>query len=72
MTEMPTLFVERLPEGCRRAVQLSVSGAKSRVQWARRMLAAMLRECCHLELEGRGGLIGYEPKRDPVRCRDCG
>lgn len=79
-------FVERLPEGYRRAVELSafealtqkeaaerlglsVSGVKSRVQRARKMLAAMLRECCHLELDGRGGLVGYEPKR-PGCCRD--
>lgn len=81
------LFVERLPDGYRRAVELSafegltqretagrlgltLSGAKSRVQRARKMLAAMLRECCRLEFDGRGGLVGYEPGQDPGCCRD--
>lgn len=41
---------------------LSVSGAKSRVQRARRMLQTMLLECCRLEFDGRGGVAGYEPK----------
>lgn len=40
---------------------LSVPGAKSRVQRARRMLARMLRECCELEFDARGALSGYQP-----------
>lgn len=43
---------------------LSTSGAKSRVQRARRMLAARLRECCDLEFDGRGALASYTPRRD--------
>lgn len=40
---------------------LSVPGAKSRVQRARKMLAGMLRECCDLEFDSRGALSGYQP-----------
>ena len=47
---------------------LSVSGAKSRVQRARRMLGTMLVECCRLEFDGRGSLTGYEPKKG---CGEC-
>ena len=52
---------------------LSVSGAKSRVQRARRMLAALYEECCHLEFDARGKVIAYTP-RDPCCRRDrmCG
>lgn len=44
-------------------LELSVSGVKSRVRRARGMLATMLRECCDLELDGRGALVGHEPRR---------
>lgn len=41
---------------------LSVSGAKSRVQRARRMLEAKLLDCCRLEFDNRGGIIDYESR----------
>jgi RNA polymerase sigma-70 factor (ECF subfamily) len=41
---------------------LSLSGAKSRVQRARRILAALYRECCDLEFDARGALVGYTPR----------
>jgi RNA polymerase sigma-70 factor (ECF subfamily) len=47
---------------------LSVSGAKSRVQRARKQLEAMLLECCSLEFDRRGGVADYEPKGD---CKAC-
>jgi RNA polymerase sigma-70 factor, ECF subfamily len=53
---------------------LSFSGTKSRIQRARGMLAAMLRECCDLEFDARGALIGYEPRQSGqgTDCRgDC-
>ena|SRR5579862_2695309 len=40
---------------------LSLSGAKSRVQRAREKLKQMLLECCHFELDRRGGVINYQP-----------
>ena len=47
------------------------SGAKSRVQRARDLLRDRLLECCHFELDQRGGIISYEERccccaRDPA------
>ena len=39
---------------------LSLSGAKSRVQRARRMLADSLQACCRIELDNRGGIADYQ------------
>lgn len=38
---------------------LSLSGAKSRVQRARRMLQDRLLECCRVELDSSGGIVDY-------------
>lgn len=38
---------------------ISLSGAKSRVQRAREKLKALLLDCCHFELDRRGGIIDY-------------
>jgi RNA polymerase sigma-70 factor (ECF subfamily) len=46
---------------------LSVTGAKSRVQRARRRLKQALLDCCHVELDRRGNAIDYTKKRG-----DCG
>ena len=48
---------------------LSYSGAKSRVQRGRRLLREALVNCCHIELDRRGGVIDYVP-RDQL-CRQC-
>jgi RNA polymerase sigma-70 factor, ECF subfamily len=45
---------------------LSFSGAKSRVQRARGKLKQQLLECCHFELDRRGGIVNYQP-----RCQCC-
>ena len=50
-------------------LQLSLSGAKSRVQRGRDVLKAMLFDCCSFEMDRRGNLIGCEPNS---RGRDCG
>ncbi|HYO89659.1 MAG TPA: RNA polymerase sigma factor SigZ [Candidatus Limnocylindrales bacterium] len=42
---------------------LSVSGVKSRVQRARKMLRAALLACCHFEFDRRGRVIDYHPHR---------
>jgi RNA polymerase sigma-70 factor (ECF subfamily) len=47
---------------------LSYSGLKSRVQRARRMVHEMLLECCHFELDARGGVIDYRPRKGCCRC----
>jgi hypothetical protein len=38
------------------------------VQRARKMLAAMLLDCCRVELDSRGGIMDYEPRG---RCGGC-
>lgn len=45
---------------------LSLSGAKSRVQRARERLKVALLDCCHVELDRLGQVIGFEP-----RCEAC-
>jgi RNA polymerase sigma-70 factor (ECF subfamily) len=45
---------------------ISLSGAKSRVQRARRMLRDMLLACCHFEMDRRGRILDYYP-----RCNGC-
>jgi len=49
---------------------LSLSGAKSRVQRARRRLKQILLDCCHVEMDPRGRAIGYTPRRE--NCDSCG
>jgi RNA polymerase sigma-70 factor (ECF subfamily) len=41
---------------------LSLSGAKSRVQRARRKLKAALLSCCHFELDRLGNVLDYLPR----------
>jgi RNA polymerase sigma-70 factor (ECF subfamily) len=47
---------------------LSLSGAKSRVQRARKMLKDVLLKCCRVELDRRGRVVDYEVGE---RCGDC-
>lgn len=49
---------------------LSLSGAKSRVQRARRMLHEALVSCCQIEVDRRGGVLAYETRGDG--CTPCG
>jgi RNA polymerase sigma-70 factor (ECF subfamily) len=49
---------------------LSVSGMKSRVQRARGQLKELLVGCCEIELDRRGGVTSYEPRRRPCGCHD--
>lgn len=51
---------------------LSLSGAKSRIQRGRAMLKAVLETCCSFELDGRGRVMGCDPKPNQNSCRDCG
>jgi RNA polymerase sigma-70 factor (ECF subfamily) len=50
---------------------LSISGAKSRVQRARKLLEAMLVACCRLEFDSRGRVMGYEREADCRGCASC-
>jgi RNA polymerase sigma-70 factor, ECF subfamily len=51
---------------------LSVSGAKSRVQRARKMVRDALLACCRVELDRRGGVTDYQPREGCESCGDCG
>ncbi len=48
---------------------ISLSGAKSRVQRGRSMLARMLRDCCELELNRNNQVVDFR-KRDPGSCEE--
>jgi RNA polymerase sigma-70 factor (ECF subfamily) len=50
-------------------VGLSTSGMKSRVQRARTQLKELLVGCCEIELDSRGAITSYEPRRAPCDCR---
>ncbi len=45
-----------------RRLNLSLSGAKSRVQRGRERIKTMLLDCCHFEFDRRGRVIEYRPK----------
>jgi RNA polymerase sigma-70 factor (ECF subfamily) len=47
---------------------LSLSGAKSRVQRARRLLADSILECCRLEFDSAGSILSYQSRG----CNQCG
>ena len=47
---------------------ISVSGMKSRVQRARRLLAALIRTCCEVTTDGRGQPIDIQHRRDGCGC----
>ena len=52
-------------------MSLSLSGAKSRVQRARKMLRAAFFDCCRIELDRRGGVIDYQYRKSGI-CDGCG
>jgi len=47
---------------------LSLSGAKSRIQRARKMLKALYLECCSFEQNKYGMVLSCEPKNLPCQC----
>lgn len=49
---------------------LSVSGAKSRVQRARRRLRDVLLQCCRVEIDQRGGVVDYDPVHGCDGCEE--
>jgi RNA polymerase sigma-70 factor (ECF subfamily) len=57
LTEYEGLSQKRLAE----RLGISFSGAKSRVQRARRKLRDLLLKCCHFELDRRGRILDYYP-----------
>ncbi|MRH44492.1 RNA polymerase sigma factor SigZ [Aquibacillus halophilus] len=53
-------------------LQISVPGAKSRVQRARKLLKEALLDCCHLEIDSSGNVIDYWVRQESCSCRDTG
>jgi RNA polymerase sigma-70 factor (ECF subfamily) len=53
-------------------LDLSLSGAKSRIQRGRGMLKEVLERCCVFENDSRGRVMGCDPKPNQQVCRDCG
>lgn len=49
---------------------LSLSGGKSRVQRGREKLKELLLDCCHVEFDHRGGIVGYERRDACCRARE--
>ena len=56
-------------EAARRA-GITLSGMKSRVQRGRRQLRDVLEQCCRVDLDRRGTIVAYEPRK-PVSCSPC-
>lgn len=60
LTEYEGLTQKELAE----RLGIGLSGAKSRVQRARTRLRALLLACCHFELDARGRVMNYGPRRE--------
>lgn len=65
LTEYHNLSQKELSEN----LGLSISGAKSRVQRARKLLKKMLAGCCQLEFDARGNIIEFHHKSS--ECKYC-
>ena len=50
---------------------VSLSGMKSRVQRGRQQLKAVLEECCRVQLDRRGTIVAYDPRKSDS-CGPCG
>ena len=66
LTEYQGLTQKQLAE----RMGLSLSGAKSRVQRARKMLKELLLECCHFEFDRYGTVFDYRPRNCKRCCGD--
>jgi RNA polymerase sigma-70 factor (ECF subfamily) len=60
LTEYQGLTQKELAE----RLGISLPGAKSRVQRARKMLKSMLLDCCHFVLDRRGKIIEYHSRNE--------
>lgn len=50
------------------SLQISLSGAKSRIQRGRQLLKDALLQCCHFELDERGNILEFSQRSS---CSDC-
>lgn len=65
LTDIQGLTQKELAE----RLNISLSGAKSRVQRAREKLKDVLTECCHIEVDRRGKVVDWESRQ--ADCRFC-
>lgn len=65
LTDIQGLTQKELSE----KLDISLSGAKSRVQRAREKLKEVLLDCCHLEFNRAGQIVEYHQRRED--CRAC-
>jgi RNA polymerase sigma-70 factor (ECF subfamily) len=49
-------------------LEISLSGAKSRVQRGRKMLKKVLVDCCHIEFDCMGNVIDYQQNKKTKYC----
>jgi len=52
-------------------VGVSISAMKSRIQRGRQQLKAVLEDCCRVQLDRRGTIVAYDPRK-PDFCGPCG
>ena len=50
---------------------VSISAMKSRIQRGRQQLKAVLEDCCRVQLDCRGTIVAYDPRK-PNSCGPCG
>jgi RNA polymerase sigma-70 factor (ECF subfamily) len=50
---------------------VSLSAMKSRIQRGRQQLKAALEDCCRVQLDRRGTIVAYDPRK-PNSCGPCG
>ena len=50
---------------------VSLSAMKSRIQRGRQQLKAVLEDCCRVQLDRRGAIVAYDPRK-PNSCGPCG
>jgi RNA polymerase sigma-70 factor (ECF subfamily) len=51
---------------------VSLSGMKCRIQRGRQQLKAVFEECCRVELDRRGSIVAFDPRRpDSCGCGNC-
>jgi RNA polymerase sigma-70 factor (ECF subfamily) len=50
---------------------VSLSAMKSRIQRGRQELKAVLEDCCRVQLDRRGTIVAYDPRK-PNSCGPCG
>jgi RNA polymerase sigma-70 factor (ECF subfamily) len=50
---------------------VSVSAMKSRIQRGRQQLKAVFEDCCRIQLDRRGTIVAYDPRK-PNSCGPCG